>query len=319
MHPLPKTNPVLERIPSSRIVIFDLLDKLVKGCFTGYVSYTAIGIEVSCIFAQGKLICATSTKNQIDTSGLEAVTGLFDQIMSGVGEISIYRMTSEMAMCSHALLRGTKLISGVEVGTTDLKGVLSQLKSSRLNGVVRFSTEEHQAMIFFSDGRPIGFYHDDALTIETSPDESRRIAALPGARLEVSATRPLEELMQFDLLSRLPPGMLGDAVKARMMASETDERHEQGDPIICAPHLEKLAELFEDLQEVAMAYLSREGRLIIVNRLKEAGGLMALLDAEKVESFLRDVEQDALLIDTREHVNEMIDLMKTEITGFQGT
>jgi hypothetical protein len=279
------------------------------------VSYTAPGIEVSCIFSTGKLICATSTENRIATSGLEAVTGMFDRIMSGAGEISIYRMTSELAMCSHALLRGTKLISGVEVAKTDLRGVLAQLKNRGLNGVVRFSTDEHQAMIFFSDGQPVGFHHNGARTIETSPDESRRIAALPGARLEVTDTRSLEELMRFDLLSRLPPGILGGSVKARKMADQTVERHERGNPKVSDPQHGKLAELLEDLQEVAMAYLSREGRLIIENRLDEAGGLETLLDAEKTDTFLRLVERDALLIDTPEHINEMITLIKSEIAG----
>jgi hypothetical protein len=184
-----------------------------------------------------------------------------------------------------------------------------------LNGVVRFSTDEHQAMIFFSDGQPVGFHHDDARTIETSPDEPRRIAALPGAHLEVSATRSLEELMRFDLLSRFPPGILGESVKAQKRADQTVERHEQGNPKVSDQQHEKLAELLEDLQEVAMAYLSREGRLIIDNRLEEAGGLETLLDAEKTDSFLHRVEQDALLIDTPEHINEMITLMKTEIAG----
>lgn len=184
-----------------------------------------------------------------------------------------------------------------------------------MNGVVRFSTDEHQAMIFFRDGRPVGFYHDSARTIETSPDESRRIAALPGAHLEVSATRSLEELMRLDLLSRLPPGILGESVKAQKMAYQTVEQHEQGNPKVRDLQHEKLAELLVDLQEVAMAYLSREGRLIIDNRLEEAGGLATLLDAEKTDSILRRVEQDALLIDTPEHINEMITLIKSEIAG----
>jgi hypothetical protein len=317
MHALPKANPVCEQIPASRIIIPELLGKLVGDAFTGYLSYTAGAVEVSCIFSKGRLTCAASTENRVVTSGLEAVTGLFDRIRSGIGQVSIYRMTSELAMCSHALLRGAKIISGVEVAKTDLGRVLSQLKSSRLNGVARFFTDDRQAMIFFSDGRPLGFYHDGARTIDTAPDESRRIAALPGARLEVFATKPLEELMRLDLLSRLPPAIPGETVQTPEALSGTAPASASEPPQEKRQQQEKLALLLEDLQEVAMAYLSREGRKIILSRLEEAGGIEILLDAAKTAGFLGLVEQDALLLDTPEHVDVMIALMKTEIAGLQ--
>jgi len=314
MHPLPKVNPVGEHIPASRIVVSELLEKLAKGAFSGYLSYIAAGIEASCIFSSGKLVCAASTENRVATSGLEALTGMLDRILSGSGEISLYRMPPELAMCSHALLRGTTLISGAEVARTDLKAVLSQQKERMLNGVVRFSAEGRHAMIFFSEGHPVGFHHDGSATIESSPDETRRIAALPGARLDVFSTRPLEELMRLDLLSRLPGVYLGHAEKTQQADSATaGDTHAL--PGTGNPDTGKLAGLIEDLHELAMAYLSREGRLIIEKRLEEAGGPAILLDAEKTEDFLRSVEQDALKIDTPEHINEMISLMKTEINS----
>ena len=49
-----------------------------------------------------------------------------------------------------------------------------------MNGVVRFYTDKRSAMMFYKDGTPIGFYHDGLRTIETTPDEARKIAALPG-------------------------------------------------------------------------------------------------------------------------------------------
>lgn len=315
MHPLPKTDPVREHVPASRIVVSDLLVKLAKSAFTGHLRYTAAGIEVSCIFSRGRLICATSTENRVDTSGLEALTGMLDRLLNGAGEISIYRMTPELAMCSHALLRGTVVISGAEVARMDLRGVLGQQKEKALNGVVRFTAGERQAMIFFSDGRPVGFYHDAAGTIESSPDETRRIAALPGARLDVFATRSLEELMRLDLLARLPRTYLGNPDTNRPADIAPSDGDVRGTPGAAPPDSGKLAGLLEDLHEIAMAYLSREGKLIIAKRLDEAGGPAILLDAGKTEDFLIRVAQDALKIDTPEHINEMIGLMKTEING----
>lgn len=313
MHQLPKVNPVCEHVPACWITLSELLEKLVRGEFNGYLSFEAIDCQVACIFVKGRLIYASGTEKTDSPSGLEAVTGMFEKITKGSGEISIYRLTPDLAVCSQALLQENRLIGGIEVARTDLRAMLAQLKERGLNGVVRFFAEDRQALIFFSKGVPVGFHHDDARTIETSPDESRRIAALPGARLDVFATRSLAELIREDLLALVHPGIIEDT--ARTTAARAGEG--QGPDGTQRNGLQpgKLGSLLADLQEVAMAYLSREGRQIITNRLEEAGGLAILQDAGKTACFLSLVEQDALLIDTDEHVAEMISLMKTEIAG----
>ena len=67
--------------------------------------------------------------------------------------------------------------------------------------------------------------------------------------------------------------------------------------------------------EVAMAYLSREGREVIIKRLQDAGGSPILFDSAKTLIFLGQVEEDAKAIDGHARIDEMIDLMKSEIAG----
>jgi TATA-box binding protein (TBP) (component of TFIID and TFIIIB) len=315
MHVLPKANPLNVRIPARTIVIPDAFEKLVAGNFTGYLNHSSPEFEASCIFSSGKLICVSCTENGIDTTGLKAITRMFDKILGAGGEINVYRMTSDLAMCSHALLQGTNIYTSDDVRQVDIKGMLSQFKSAELNGAVLFSTSERHAMIFFKSGQPIGFYHDGATAIESSPDESRKVAALPGARMDVYATKPLEKLIRYDLLSMINLRGEWEAAVARFAESggrtEDSQQIDKGNEQL----QNKLTELVEDLQEVAMAYLSREGRLIIQNRLQEAGGSTILSNAEKRDVFLQNVAEDALQVDTQDHVEEMVNLMKSEITG----
>jgi hypothetical protein len=315
MHFLPKANPLNEHIPAHKITVPDAFEKLVKANFTGYVNHSAPDFEAYCIFAAGKLICATCTENGTDTTGLKAITRMFDKILTSGGEINIYRMTSDLAMCSQALLQGTNIYSSDDVRQVDLKGILAQFKSAELNGTACFSTSERHAMIFFKNGQPIGFYHDGATAIEASPDESRKIAALPGARMNVFATKPLEKLMRYDLLSMINLRGEWDAAGVRCAKSGEEER-DTGDYAKDNQQIQKkLAELIEDIQDVAMAYLSKEGGQIIENHLREAGGSTILFDADKTDIFLQKVAGDALQLDTQEHVDEMISLMKSEIAG----
>src|SRR5512133_34671 len=327
MHFLPKANPLYEQISAEKVIIPDILEKLGKGHFTGYLSHTAADFEAYCIFAKGKLICAVSTEADRDKTGFEAITQMFDKISSTGGEINVYRMTADLAMCAHALVLGKKLFDGNEVRQVDIKSMLANIKGQDMNGVVHFYTTNRYAMMFYRNGLPIGFYHDGSRSIETSPDESRKVAALPGARLEVRATKPIDELMQYDLLQMVNLGKLWEAAvsrkasnQAKEILSQTNEPPEQATestlPATSLMHSdEKLAELVEDLQEVAMAYLSREGRILIEKCIAEAGGNLILRDNDKIEKLLIQIEEEAMVLDSHARVDEMMDLMKSEIAG----
>jgi len=327
MHFLPKANPLYEQISADKVIIPEILEKLGKGHFTGYLSHTVAGFESYCVFAKGKLICAVSSEADRDKTGFEAITQMFDKIFSAGGEINVYRMTADLAMCAHALVLGTKLYNGDEVRQVDIKSMLASIKGQDMNGVVHFYTADRYAMMFYRNGLPIGFYHDGSRAIETSPDESRKVAALPGARLEVRATRPIEELMQYDLLQMVNLGKLWEAASSRQASSQTKETSSPAiepssqptapqQPAVSRGHSdEKLAELVEDLQEVAMAYLSREGRILIEKRIAEAGGNAVLLDNVKTEKLLLQIEDEARVIDSHARIDEMIDLMRSEIAG----
>ena len=316
MHFLPKANPLYEHIAALKVNVPDILEKLGKGGFTGYLSHSTQGFEAYCIFAKGKLLCAFANDGAKEKTGFEAISLLFDRIFADGGEIDVYRMTADLAMCAHALVLGSKLHNSDEVRQVDIKGMLGRLKTLGLNGVVHFYTKERYAMIFYKEGQPIGFYHDNARSIETSPEESRKVAALPGARLDVCSTKPLEELMHYDLLQMVNLGKLWETARSRHAASSKTK--EAATPIAAAVTTAddtKLAELAEDLKEVAVAYLSREGRLVVERHLKELGGTGILLDEAKVAQLLQLIEADTVAMNDHARIEEMIDLMKSEIAG----
>lgn len=314
MHFLPKANPLYEKISADKVTIPDVLEKLGTGGFTGYVQHSAPKFEFYGIFAKGKLLCAVSSDNGRDKTGFEAIVLLFDKVISDGGEINVYRMTADLAVCAHALALGTRLIDDDEVRQVDIKGVLARLKGQGANGVVRFYTSEHSAMIFYKDGLPIGFYHDGANSIGSSPDESRKIAALPGARAEICTTRTLEELMQYDLLQMVNLQKLWEAARSRNALTRPKDAVATDSPAL-QPDDRHLNELVDDLSEVASAYLSKEGRTIVENRIKEHGGPSQLLDDTKRTLFLARIEADAMASDSNARIDEMIDLMKSEIAA----
>ncbi|MDD2581943.1 MAG: GTPase-activating protein [Desulfuromonadaceae bacterium] len=311
---LPKANPLYEKISTNKIVIPDVLEKLGSGGFTGYLLHSAPEFEFYGIFAKGKMLCAVSSDNGRNKTGFEAIALLFDKVISADGEINVYRMTADLAVCAYAMALGPRLFNGEEVRQVDIKGVLARLKGHDVNGVVRFYTPERSAMIFYKAGLPIGFYYDDASKIESSPDESLKIAALPGARVEVCSTRTLEDLMQYDLLQMVNLQKLWESARSRNVQYRTKEVPAT-DVSLSTISEQKLLELVDDISEVASAYLSREGRVIVEKRIKEMGGPSQLRDDAKRTWFLSQVEADAISSDSNARIDEMVDLMNSEIAG----
>ncbi len=311
---LPTVNPLYKNISATKIIIPDLLEKLAKSDFTGYLSHLAPDFESCCVFGKGKLLCAVSSKGGRDKAGFEALVMLFDAVLTAGGVINVYRLTPDLAMCAHALMVGQRLFKGDEVRQVNVKGILARLKVQGLNGMVCFYTHERYAVMFYKDGLPIGFSYDTATNIESKPDESRKVAALPGARIDVCSTKPLEELLQYDLLQMVNLEKLWETARSRhivvpikvplTVASETSVVDDQ-----------RLSELAEDIAEVASAYLSRAGRYIVENRMNEGGGSDLLLDNARRAHFLTLIEADARAVDSDARIDEMIDLIRSEIAG----
>jgi hypothetical protein len=314
MHFLPKANPLYQHISAKNIVIPDILGKLGNGGFTGYIHHTAPEFEFFALFARGHLLCAVSTNDGLEKSGFEAIVLLLDKVLSVGGELSVYRMTTDLAVCAHALIAGPRLLDGDEVRQVDIRGILARLKVQCSNGVVRFCTPECSTMIFYKDGLPIGFYTDGAAVIESLPDESRRIAALPGARVVVCTTKTAEELLKYDLLQMLNLPKLWESACSRNAVVSEKETAAAG---IGTAEIseESLSELVDDLSEVAAAYLLRAGREIVEKRIRERGGVRQLLDSAQRTLFLQQVASDAWECDSHARIDEMIDLMKSEIAA----
>lgn len=311
---LPKINPLYEKISAKNIVIPDILEKLGSGGFTGYIHHSAPEFDFYGLFAKGQLLCALGTSDGRDKSGFEAIVLLLDKVLSVGGELSVYRMTVDLAVCAHALIIGPRLINGDEVRQVDIKGMLARLKGQGTNGVVRFYTAERSAMMFYKDGLPIGFYHDGATTIESAPDESRKIAGLPGARVEICSTKTLEELLQYDLLQMVNLQKLWESACSRNSAPSQIVSPDIA-PAVSAINEQELLELVDDLAEVASAYMLRAGREIVERRIKERGGPRQLLDAAERTIFLEQVKADSTECDSHARIDEMIDLMESEIAA----
>ena len=309
---LPKGTPLYENIAAAKIKLPEMLDKLKSGGFTGYLNFLFPSSNGILFYEGGKLISALHEREKTRLSGFEAIAELCNQILSGGGSLSVYRLSKDLVMGLHALLHGEVLYKGQELKLIDIKGLLEKMKVCQLNGCLRIYTEDRSALIFYKEGAPLGFFHDGSNDIETSASESQKIAGLPGAKIDVLSTKSADELMLYDLLEMVNIGKIWESNKIRH-AAQMEQLTREAQERDSKQQDEMLRELEDDLKEVAVAYMGKVGRTLVDKELNEQGGRNALLDTDKVAKFLSGVEKSSKLLTSLSKLKEMSDLMKNEI------
>jgi hypothetical protein len=314
---LPKGNPLYENIPASKVKLPEVLEKLQFGGFTGYLHFRFLNVEAILIFEGGKMISAMLERGTTVFSAFEALAELSYLILGEAGNMSVYRLAKDLTMGVHALIHGEMLYRAQEIKLIDIKTLLEKVKADQLNGCLRIYTEDRTAIIFYKEGSPLGFFHDGSQDIETTAGESQKIAALPGAKVDVLSTKSAEELMGYDLMEVVNITKIWDTAMAKHQAIQESQRKETEERDRKAVNA-KLAELEDDLKEIVAAYLGKVGKTLVEKELNDNGGRQCLLDKNGLARFLAGIEKGAKLLTSMTKLQEMLKAMEGEIAARTG-
>ena len=326
---LPRSNPLYEQLAVSRVSLPDALKKLGSGGFSGYLGYNSSSAEAYLVFIKGALISMLLLENQRRSCGFEALSGLFCQAAGGTGLINLYRMTADIAICTHALLHGDEMIQPQKVTATDLKALIHRLQAEQITGTMLFTTPDRSAMAFYQQGVSLGFYHDTAHEITTTPLEVQRIAALPDATVELRTLAAPDALLHHNFLETLNIDKLWQAAQSRgasvkppaptppvpSAAAPLSPEPVTLQPVAPSFTPHQLAEVTDDLQEIVKAYLGRAGAALVDRLLADYGGPEALSNPTTFELFLKALASEGAQLDPEAKLDEMLDLIRSEVSG----
>jgi hypothetical protein len=116
------------------------------------------------------------------------------------------------------------LHKGQDLQLIDIKSLLVRMREEKRSGCLRIYSRDHIALIFYRDGKPLGFFHDGATDIETTADSSLSVAKEPGAKVDVLVTRGDSEKLLADLMETGDIARIwGNAVAERRRQREKQE------------------------------------------------------------------------------------------------
>jgi hypothetical protein len=154
------------------------------------------------VFESGKLISVIFENDKgSHLNDFEGMSALAEQMLeSSNSTLNVYRLSSDLTMCIHALLHGEARYRAQDLSLIDIKALLDRVKNEQMSCCLRIYTQERSAMIFYKEGDPLGFFHDGSQEIEISPGDSQQLTQDPAAKLDMYSTVTANELMAHDLL-----------------------------------------------------------------------------------------------------------------------
>ncbi len=312
---LPKGSPLFENLAVSKLKLPEVLSKLSNGAFTGYASFVFQSSTAILVFEAGKLVSAlVEGHNSKRETGFEALSMLTElMVTTGSGALNVYKLSKDLTMCIHALLEGETLYKAQDLKLIDIKTLLEKIKDDQMNGCLRIYTDDHSAMIFYKDGNPLGFFHDGSSDIETSSSESQKIAGLPGAKIDLFSTQSADELMGADLLEVANIQKIWDT-SVTLHKTEIDktdnERQERDKKTVSL----KLAELEEQVKLIVSEHIGKFGGGIVDKEISDNGGNSCLIDADKAERFIKNIERASKLLASGTNIKAMVEKLSSAIT-----
>ncbi len=313
---LPKGNPLFENLAATKLKLPEVMAKLSSGAFTGYASFVFQSSTTILVFESGKLVSALLEDQKGGRkTGFEVLSELAElMVTSNSGAMNVYKLSKDLTMCIHALLQGEILYKAQELKLIDIKTLLEKVKDDQMNGCLRIYTEDRSAMIFYKDGNPLGFFHDGSHDIETSSTESQKVAAMPGAKIDLFSTQGVEELMNMDLLEVANIQKIWEACVARhhsdneKINKDREERDQKSVSI-------KLAELEEQFKSIVAEYIGKAGRGIVDKEISDQGGNACLVNTVGSAKLLAAVERSSKLLISGTNSKLMMEKLNTLISA----
>jgi hypothetical protein len=194
---LPRGKLVKEPFNPIKMNWLEAIGKLGSGNFSGYLNCWDHSGKGVVLFVKGRLAAARFFSEADQLLGGEPFEHIFARSLAGEMTLSIYRLSHELALQVFGMLTGETLFSGQQLHLMDIPHLLGKLKTDRFSGCLRVGAAEDVALIFYQEGKALGFFHDGNAELVRTADMDESLARLPGAAVDIIAGRQ-------DLESDLP-------------------------------------------------------------------------------------------------------------------
>jgi hypothetical protein len=187
---LPRGKLVKEQFNPARMDWLEAVRKLGSGSFSGFLDCWDLSGRGVMLFVKGRVVTARFHCQSEVLLDREAFEHVFSRSLAGEMILAIYRLSPDLALQVYGMLTGEMLYGGQQLRLLDVPYLLGKLKEDRFSGCLRVNAAEDVALVFYKEGRVLGFFHDGNAELARTADLDKSVAGLPGATLDIIAGSP---------------------------------------------------------------------------------------------------------------------------------
>jgi hypothetical protein len=197
---LPRAKEVKSSFNPVKMNWLDAIGKLSEGRFSGYLHCWGSAGDGIILFVGGRLAAVRFFSETVDLRDGEALERIFSLSLTGKLTLAIYRMSQELGLQVYAVFCGETLYSGQQLHLLDIPHLLGKLGMDRFTGCLRVGAGRDLSLIFYSEGKPLGFFLDGSAELTREAELEKSVARLPGAFIDIIAGQQDFETELPDLL-----------------------------------------------------------------------------------------------------------------------
>ncbi|NCO52515.1 MAG: hypothetical protein GW875_10490 [Deltaproteobacteria bacterium] len=311
---LPRGNSVKEGVNPARVNLPEAMDRLAASSFSGYLRFDSAKGCAVIVFRQGQLIsaCIHNAENAEKTIAYDALVRIFEMSLFEKTQLNIYRLTPEAALHIHAVLQADYVYQGRELAQLDVAELLTEIARDRLNCCVRVYAAGRTVLIFYADGRSLGFFHEGGHALEDTANLDTAVSRLPGAKLDLLSITFTDAKRMADLMASADLALLWRRVRNRLQAERLAAQNPRSDP-----DTEELRQrrqrVFTLLRGVAERHVGKFGVSQVDKSFKN---ISLQLNSEEMSQFYAEVARLTKLAAGPTKLRQMIDEMRQRVESF---
>jgi len=198
---------------------------------------------------------------------------------------------------------------GQDLQLIDIRSLLTRMRDEQRSGCLRIYSRAHIALIFYRDGKPLGFFHDGSTDIETTADTSMSVAREPGAKVDVLVTRGDTEKSLADLMEMADiAGLWSKAVSERQRQRE--EQENAASRTLEMREGERRQKTLVLFQKAAQQHLGKIGAALVDKEFDRLSLNGAPLSEAHLTGFYDNLARAAKLVAGPSKIELMLDEMK---------
>jgi hypothetical protein len=185
MYLLPRGKIIKERLDTARLKMPDALMKMCANHFSGYLSFEAATSNGVLCYAHGKIVAALWQQAEQRLSGERALDMMFRVVQSETCSMGIYRLEDDFLPYVQQFCNAKITCDSLLLDVLDVERLMARLQREKFTGCLRLHGAERVELLFYNEGRPLGFFLDGGIGLTTDVDVADSIAREENCLLDI--------------------------------------------------------------------------------------------------------------------------------------